>query len=1152
MVRLKDRTLLEQCPVKKSAHHIYYEVIYNLKTYQMYIKLLTYKRIIMRLNLAIVLLLTFSLNTIAVPSLAQKVTVKVENSSLKDVFSIIRKQTNHNFVYSNELLKKSHKVTINAYQMELVDLLARCFDKQPFSYKLSGNNIVVVEKTAPDVIFKQESIRISGTIYVRSGDGTHIVAGATVKEGSNVTLSDAQGRFEIQTIAGKAIEISYVGYIGQTLLPHSDDHIDVILEPEINELEALVVTGYINQEKRSITGAMSSIKSDVLENVPVQSIDRAMQGQMAGVNIMGANGVPGGPVNINVRGIGSITAGNEPLIIVDGVQLNMSTVSGNTASNPLAFLNNNDIESIDVLKDGAAASIYGAQAANGVVLITTKKGRAGKTKVALNYYTGITAPMPEVDMMTSQQFFEARFEARNNRYPNRTIERNRGDVLTDAGFSADMTDEEIAALPTYNWQKAAFQTGKMHNADLSVRGGNEKTQFFVSGSYNKTDGNVITIDFERATAKFNLQHQINDRLSFSLNSNFGSIIQNGTTGSNGSTGAYAAPQYAAPTMLPFIPLYNGDGSMNAPVEGLPGSSNRNPIQESILGTLQSRTKSLVSNVSATYKILENLSFKSFYGMDYRIIDDERYVDPRTRSGFAEQGSLTIGNRQNQNFLTNQTLSYQNTWNESHHLTALLGFEYRYDQRDLNSISASGFTTHQFRSLQSAAVIGSASGSWTGFKRAGMFTQVNYDFNKKYMVSGVLRYDGSSRFGARNLFGWFPGISAGWNIGEEYFLENHDWINQLKLRVGYGQTGNDAIGNFDSRALYGSSSSSNYNQMPGLRPSGLANPDLKWERNITSNIGVDYSLFNNRVTGSIEFFRRTSIDLLLDRPLSFLSGFRSVTSNVGRLKNEGIEWELRTTNVKKGHFSWTSNFNITFLRNRVLELFDGNMVLPGDQSVRVGYAMGTNVMLEYAGVNSATGRPMWYDANGDITYNPSSPDDLKIFGNQMSDFFGGFTNNFAYKGFSVSAFLHYDYGRELSNSGMHSRWFRNGGDNRNTLERIYLSRWTTPGQITSVPRPIDGNTEVNGFSHVATSSRFLEDASFIRLKNVTLSYTIPKEWLQSVKISNLRVYAQGENLITWTKWSGYDPELMIGYGDFSSTQGTVPQTRAYTMGVQIEF
>jgi TonB-linked SusC/RagA family outer membrane protein len=972
-----------------------------------------------------------------------------------------------------------------------------------------------------------------------------------VKGTTRGTTTDLNGNFSLQVPPNGVLVVSYLGFRTREVTVGNQSRIDITMEQQLSDLSEFVVTGYGIQEKRAITGAMSSVKGEVIQNFPVVSMDRALQGQISGVNVMANNGVPGGPVTFQIRGVGSITAGSQPLIIVDGVQLNMSSSAGNTASNPLAFLNTNDIESIEVLKDGAAASIYGAQAANGVILVTTKSGKAGKTQYNLNVFTGITEPMPIVRMMNSQEFFDARLTAFNNQFPNRTPQANRALLLPQLGFPVDFSDADIAALPTYDWQSEAFRTGTTKNIELSASGGNDKTTFLISGSHNYTEGNVVGIDFQRSTAKFRLNHQENKRLSFGFDINLASIFQNGSTGSSGSTGAFAAPQYAAPMMLPWLPIFLEDGSLNAPVAGFPGNMDRNAISETLLNDLESRTKSIVGNFNVVYKILDNLTFRSFYGVDYRVIDQNTYTDPRTRSGFATQGSLSIANIQNVNFITNQTLNYNKKFAGGHNMTALLGAEYRSDVREASSANAQGFPTFQFRTMQAAAIINSATASWTGFRRVGVFSQVNYDFNKKYLVSAVLRYDGSSRFGADNLFGLFPAISAGWNLHEESWLTDKSWIEQIKLRVGYGETGNDAIGNFDSRGLYQGLGAANYNQEPGIRPSAIANTFLRWERNVTTNIGVDYAFFGGRLSGSAEVYRRLSKDLLLDTPLPWTSGFSNVTQNVGLLKNEGVEFEIQTRNIVKKNFSWTTNFNITFINNEVLDL-GGNDVLPGDQSVRVGYSLGTNFTAKYAGVNSATGRPMWFDANGDITYNPVSPADFYTFGNSLSSHFGGLTNTFKYKGFSVSALFIYDFGRELSNAGQMQFWSRNGQDNRNSLHSVYAARWTEPGQITNVPRPIGGGAETGARNKNAGSSRFLEDASFIRLRQLAVNYDIPKQYLSRLKIRSAQVYAQGANLLTWTAWKGYDPELVIGEGNFTSTQGALPQTRAYTLGVQIGF
>ena len=1090
-----------------------------------------------------------------------KINVQMKNESLLDLFEKIQAQSDFLIVYNDAVLEsiKNKKVSISTKDMDVLEVLDKVAKANNFSYEVSGRQIVILPAKSTSEKSLIQAVRVAvqdrqirGVIQDETGEalpGVTILVKGTTKG----TTTDIDGNYVLEVPDNAVLVVSYIGFNTQEVVVGNQSTINITLQSSLSDLSEFVVTGYGVQEKRAITGAMSSIKGEVIENFPVASFDRALQGQISGVNVMAANGVPGGPVQIQIRGVGSITAGSQPLIIVDGVQLNTSTSSANTASNPLAFLNNNDIESIEVLKDGAAASIYGAQAANGVILVTTKKGKAGKTQFNFNYFTGITEPMPQVAMMSSQQFLDARITARINRFPTRTDAANRSFVLTQVGLPGDMTDEEIALLPNYNWQDASFRTGKTNNYELSASGGNEKTTFFISGSHNFTEGNIVGIDFQRSTAKLSLSHKENERLTFGFDVNLASITQNGTTGSAGSTGAFAAPQYSAPMMLPWIPIFNDDGSYNAPVEGFPGAMNRNAISETLLDTRQSRTKSIVSNFNVGYKILDNLSFRSFYGLDFRLIDDETYTDPRTRSGFANQGSLTISARQNTNFITTQTLNYNTKFDGGHNLRALLGAEYRSDIRDFSSISGQGFTTWQFRTMQSAAVITSATGNWTGFRRLGVFGQANYDFNKKYLVSAVLRYDGSSRFGEDNRFGWFPAISAGWNLTEESFLNDKSWIDQLKLRVGYGETGNDGIGNFDSRGLYGSSTATNYNQEPGIRPSGIANNLLAWERNVTTNIGVDYMFFNGRIGGAVEVFRRLSKDLLLDQPLPWTSGYGNVTQNVGELKNEGLEIELRTVNIRKNNFTWSTNFNITFINNEVLKLSDGDMVLPGDQSVRVGYPLRTNFTRQYAGVNSATGRPMWFDRNGEITYNPISPDDFGIYGSGLSKFFGGFTNNFAYKGFTLNVFFQYDYGRELSNAGQNQFWYRNGQDARNGLERIYLARWTTPGQITTVPRPIDGGAETNGTSHVTgVSSRFLEDASFIRLKQLSASYDLPISFLNRSKLRSARIYAQGVNLLTFTKWTGYDPELIFDGDNFTSSQGSIPQTRAYTLGIQFGF
>lgn len=1008
----------------------------------------------------------------------------------------------------------------------------------------------------------QSGRSISGAVSDADGE---IIPGVSVQlKGANnytaATMTNASGIFSFENLPTNGpytLTFSYIGFEKKTLTGYEvrsgeKISISVSLTADVADLDEVIVTGYSTQRRREVTGAVATVGAKEIENIPVQSFDRAMQGQAAGVQINAASGVPGAPVQMNIRGVGSITAGTQPLFIIDGVQMNSTTTTTTTASNPLAFLNNNDIESITVLKDAAAASIYGAQAGNGVVVITTKKGKAGQSQINFNTYVGFTAPMPSIDMMSTQQFLQARMEAVKNRYPNRTDSVNRRNVLTGLGLDPTLSDADLAALPTYDWQDAAFRNGSSQNYELSFSGGTEKTSVFLSGSYNKQQGAVIGLDFNRATAKANISHKATDWLTVDFNSSFGSVVQNGISGSGGSTGNFAAPQYAAPMMLPFVPIYNPDGSFNAPTSGLPGDMRHNPIFATEVNEIKSRTRSLVGNTAFTARITKDLSFKSFYGLDYRTVFAANYTDPRTIDGFARKGLLQLNTYENINFMTNQTFNYNTTIGDKHSLSALLGAEYRSETRDYNFSSGEGFPTFQFQTMQSAATPVNVTGNWTGFKRLGFFGQAIYDYDKKYFVSAVLRYDGSSRFGANNRFGWFPSISGAWAIDQEDFLKGTPWIDQLKLRLSYGETGNDQVDNFASRGLY--SGNGPYNSLPGIRPSSVENQDLKWERNVTYNIGLDLAFFNSRVAFTAEAFRRTSKDLLLEQPLPYTSGYANIARNLGELRNQGLEFSLNTHNIKSNDFNWTSSFNITFIDNKVTKLYDGLDVLPGDQTIRVGSPLYSYFLAQYAGVNAATGKAMWYDGDGNITYNPVSPADWKVYGSQLSDVYGGFTNTFSYKGIELSAFFQYDYGRDLYNS-QNTFWMRNAATLRNGLESNFLDRWTIPGQVTDSPRPIDGGSESNMASQYRSSSRFLEDASYIRLKTLTLAYALPAHVAAKIKARQIRIYAQGVNLITWTKWSGYDPEFYIDpspNATFTSNQGAIPPLRSYTFGLQVGF
>lgn len=988
-----------------------------------------------------------------------------------------------------------------------------------------------------------------------SDDGSTLPGVNVLLKGTNVgTVTDSDGSYSINVPAsGGILVFSFIGLKTVEIAIDSRSTIDLAMEPDAKQLSEVVVVGYTSVQKKELTGAVSSLKSSTIQNLPVQSFDRALQGQAAGVQVLSASGTPGGAVSVRIRGVGSITAGNEPLYIVDGVQLNNRNDGGSrVSSNPLAFLNPNDIESIDVLKDAANAAIYGSQAANGVVIVRTKSGKAGqRTRFDFNYYHGMVDPMPTLDMLSTQQWLQVRQEALRTNNPAATDLAIRQSALSGVGLDPNLTDEQIAALPNYDWQGAAFKRGSIDNYELSMSGGNDATQFYTSFAYNRQDASLLKINFERFGGNFKINHKINNKLSTEVKLNLSSIKQRGPYGDARGTTAFGAPQYASPIILPFNPIYDPE---TGGYYGLPGSGNviAGDLSQNVIANANyikslGQTNQLVGSVALNYNIMENLTFRAFGALDYRHLYTEFFGDPRLSDYYNIQGTQSTTNNKNANVSTNFTLNYTRTFASKHNATGLVGFEYRKETNTGDSFTGQGFPTPDFNTPNAAATPTGIGGFWTGFKRVGFFGNFKYDYSKKYLFSLTMRYDGSSRFGGNNQYGFFPSVSAGWNIYEENFLSGSNIVSDLRLRASWGTTGNDQIGNFDARSLYGIGNT--YNGLSGITPAQLGNPNLRWERNETTNIGIDYGFFNNRITGSADVFRRLSKDLLLSQSLAQTSGFNSITKNVGEVMNEGFEFELKTVNVDKGGFKWETSFNITFLRNEVVKLFDGLQVLPGDLTVRVGYPLGTNVNNTYAGVNPANGRPMFYDINGNITYLRSAADIVPQGHQDFSNMYGGFTNTFTYKGFELSVFFQYDYGRTVANL-QHFRMADLGGVLRNSETRFYNERWTTPGQITSVPRPANNRTESSSrISSYQSTARFYEDASFIRLKQVTLAYNVPQALLSRFKINNARIYAQGGNLHTWTKWTGYDPEFRnTGNG----SEGIIPQVRNYTFGLQLGF
>lgn len=952
-----------------------------------------------------------------------------------------------------------------------------------------------------------------------------------VKGGTQGTTTGGDGTFSLSAPSDtKTLVFTYIGYVTQEIAVPTSGSVSVRLVTDAQQIAEVVVTGYGVAQKRDLGSASARVNGKQFENLPLQSFDRALQGRAAGVQVTAQSGQPGGAINVRVRGVGSINAGNDPLYIVDGVQLKTASISGQASSNTLASINPNDIESIEVLKDAAAASIYGAAAANGVVLITTKKGKSGSSQLNFAAQQGVTQNIARYDVANAQQYAQILVPAAVNAGVSQTAA---------VAFYGDPTN---ASAPTTNWFDAIARDGNSRIYDLSLSGGDAKTSFYISGSYTDQEAQVIQSYYKRGTFRTNIGHKITDKLSVNGNVSltatriFGSIAD----------GAFVnSPFYYPFTLRPDVPIYQPNGTYTQGA-ALKAGFAYNIVQGAYDEVRMGNALQTVSNFSATYKVTPSLSVTGFAGIDFVDTRDDNQR-PATIPAFAGNGGTsTVVNTRNLDFNSNVTANWNKTFG-SHNLAALFGGELKEQNVESATAQGAGFPNPFFRSLQNATPL-SINGFFTGYKKAGLFSKLSYDYKEKYYLSGTLRYDGSSRFGRDKQYGYFGGVSGTWRISGEDFLADNKVISDLRLRASYGVVGNDQIADFASRALFGAGGG--YLGANGIRPSQLGNNSLSWEQAKTTNLGLDYGFFKNRITGSIDVYRRINDNLLLSRPLPSDSGFSSISENIGSVQNEGIELGLNTVNLNtKSGIKWTTDFNISFQRNKVLSLLQGSDRI--GTSFIVGQPVDIIWTYGWAGVNPADGRPMWYDGAGNYTYNLIAANDQAVRGTRYPRFFGGLNNTVTYKNLSLDFLFQYQYGNKSFVSMYQTIWNSGASDDNQIVSQID-EQWTTPGQITAVPRFLNrlsahpNNAGIPSTALTTGSTRYLFDASYIRLKNITLSYTIPASIASKVKLRNVRVFATGINVLTFTKYPGLDPEIPIGFNEI----GNNPQARTYTGGLQI--
>lgn len=1003
-----------------------------------------------------------------------------------------------------------------------------------------------------------QSIVVTGKVTDENGQP---VASASVTEkGKNTGVSsDDRGNFSITVSRGAILVVTAVGYDSKQVAATSN--LSITLSSTVRGLSEVVVTGFGgSQIKRELTGNIARVRGKDIEFLPAPTVDAALQGKAAGVFVNSQSGKLGQAVTVRVRGNSSISASSQPLYVVDGVPITTSSQSNyGGAMNTLADLNSNDIESIEILKDASAGAIYGSRAANGVVLITTKRGKSGKTSVTFNLQTGVSEATRRIKMLNSEQYAELILEGA--KYSDDTEGIPYDDPYSYTSYARDGVMDyysygEWTKNPkaTYDWQDAIFQKGPYRQADLQIRGGNDKTKFYSSFQHLDQTGTIIGNNLIRTTGRMNIDQKANEWLDLGMSMSLSRTYNRRLPDDN----AFSNPLQAI-ALNPMTPFK--DPNTGLPAGAPPGDVGiplyYNPILTVEYGKYTQDVYRTFGNSYLKAKLAPGLTLQTEFGLDYLSQNEEGYFGSQTvrNQSRANRGLGVNTGTFVTNYNTNTYFSYAYS-KGIHNLGATLGMQYQQSQAKYNFTEGTDFPSDSYQKIASAANKTGGSSSQTDYRFLSYFLRSNYSLKDKYLITASGRIDGSSRFGKNARYGFFPSVSAGWIVSNEKFLRKLDVISFLKLRTSYGVVGNAEIGNFPQLGLF--AGDAGYAGVSGQRPSQLPNPDLRWETTKQLDAGIDFGLFSNRISGEIDYYVKNTTGLLLNVNIPATTGFTTITKNVGTMQNKGFEFVLNTQNLV-GAFKWSTSFNIARNIGKVQNI--EKQVIEGGVSsmnrVAEGYPVGVFYTVEYAGVDPNNGDALFVKntKNADGTLDKSTTNNYneatrQVMGDPNPDYIFGLTNNFAYKGFDLSVFFNGVTGNQVNIYGMgrYSSASMLYEDN-NTADQ--LGRWRKPGDITNIPQV--RLFYVNGSQ---ASSRYLVDGSYIRLRSASLGYTFNTNWLKKAKIEKLRLYVSGFNLLTFTKYPYWDPEVNADSFDSNIAKGndfyTPPQPRTILFGVNVNF
>lgn len=1085
------------------------------------------------------LLITLGLGSVyANSSYSQtKIDIDVNDITIENLFNEIQAKSQYIFFYNDEVLDYDILISIHLKEATLKSILDLAFFNTDLDYKIDDRQVVIKKRIKLEIktISKKNQLiqewTVSGNIVDKWGMP---LLGASVieKETNNGVSTDFDGNFKINVSNNKAIlVVSFLGYITQEIAINERKKINIILVEDAQNLDEVLVVAYGKQSKSSFTGAAVDVDVSKVKEIPTSSFQESLQGNVAGVQMSASSGQPGYAQSILIRGVGSINASSDPLYVVDGIPVvagDISTIA--TSSNTIAGINQKDIETITVLKDASATSIYGSRGGNGVILITTKRGKSGKTKFNFNTQYGMSEMilMDRNKLLTTPEHLELMIESRINY----------GDSPEAAqAYIYDQVDESVNT----NWQDVIGRTGEIKQYGLSASGGSDKTTFYSSLGIYDQQAVIIGIDYKKYNATLNVNHKATDKLSM----NFGVSASNQVLNTISEAGSANNPVRAMAREVPWQPVYNEDGSYNTSI-----LLTYNPVGIAEENITRSKLYGILGNLGLNYDFNKNLSFETKGNIDFNLADEFQYDNPYFGAGRNDGGRGRSSDNIVLNWNITNLIKYNLNLNDNNNLTILLGQEAQKITSSSVYAYASNYGAPGLTTLDNASVYKDASSSKTASSLSSLFFNISYSFSNKYYLNVTARRDGSSRFGSDVRYANFGSVGAGWNIEKEKFMENITFVDKLKLRSSYGINGNQEINNFASRGLY--STGDDYNESPGYSYSQQSNPSLTWEKNKPFNIGLDFRLFN-RLTGTVEYYTRTTSNLLFEVPISATNGITSYLDNVGEMKNSGVELALSATIFDNPDgFSWKSDFNMTTNTNKIIKLQNNEPIIGSNYIREVGIDFYTFYMPGYAGVDPDNGNALWYtNETKTITTSDYSEADPYKQGSALPKFYSGFTNTFSYKNLSLSFMLFinegnkvYDYWGRYVNSDGSARL----NDRGNLTRKIYENRWQQPGDITDVPKVVWGNTQ-SGRSN-QHSTRFLYDGTYVRLRDITLTYQLPSTLIDKLKVSNVKFYVKGTNVLTWVKDKGLEMDPEVGINGAANLR--IPISKQILMGVDFSF